>query len=431
MKILKSAIRLAGTVVVISSAASCFAQQIRVPVRSRSAVTRPTTPRVPGPVAPPAPPTPASKLLLTVHQTAVVGEALVVTVTALDDQGNSVTTYKGPINLISSDSAVPLTGTGFNAGQETFEVVFTTAGQKTLTAKDTAQASITVQASVSVLNSRHCQWIPMRKGCLFTSAQINNSHTMADSHSFFGQIRSIYNGASSAATVAADVASLNFSNGMQVTLGTNIQAGTSTSQTSSPPQTPNTGTLPMLTAAGSAQAAQNMLYGGTFLASTRYPILGYGMNGVSNAGNLAITLDLYGREGFDIQNFKSGTSTQVTAPPSHTAAQMVGYLVYNAINPAGSSTGSTAGFAGSVFVGGSYGYSYTSHGYALDYGIPNVSNGLGQISAGIVVNNVVSVAASRGFGPTQTFTNSATNLPMTINNFKAWSIGITYQSQAK
>jgi hypothetical protein len=289
-------------------------------------------------------------------------------------------------------------------------VVFGAAGcfaQQIRVPLPTGQSNVQVASLVGP----HCEWIPIRKGCLTTEAEVNGYYSMAQGASYFSQIRSIYNGASGAATVSADVATLNFLSGIQVTAGTNIQAGSS----GSTPQTPNTGTLPTLTSAGSAQAAQNMLYGGTFVVSSRYPLLGYGMKGVSTAGNLAITLDLYAREGVDIQNFQTGASTQVTSPPSHTSAQMVGYLVHNAINPEiDPTTGTSSGFAGSVFLGGAYGYSYTSHGYALDYGIPHVSNGLGQISAGMLINGVAQVAVSRGFGPSQTYTDSATNLPITL-----------------
>jgi len=110
---------------------------------------------------------------------------------------------------------------------------------------------------------------------------------------------------------------------------------------------------------------------------------------------------------------------------------MVGYLVYNAINPeTNSATGTSSGFAGSVFLGGAYGYSYTSHGHTLDYGIPHVSNGLGQIPAGMLINGVAQIAVSPGFGRSQTYTDSATNAKTIVNDFKAWSIGITYQSGA-
>lgn len=261
-----------------------------------------------------------------------------------------------------------------------------------------SQAAGAVLANAGLVPSHHCQWIPIRKNCLASIDQINGFYLTATSLSYFGQIKSIYNGASNAAMVSADIASLNFMNGMQITAGANVQAGSAAASSQR-----------------LAQAAQNMLYGGTFLVSAIYPILGAGLTSTSTPGNLALSIDAVGRDGIDIQNFKL-TSTQVSAMPSHSSAQIEGYVVYNAIN------------AGSVFIGGAYGYSYTSHGYARDYGIPNVSNRLGQISVGIMVNKDVSLTVSRAFGPPQTYFDNGLNRVNMVNNFKAWSIGIRYQS---
>jgi hypothetical protein len=75
------------------------------------------------------------------------------------------------------------------------------------------------------------------------------------------------------------------------------------------------------------------------------------------------------------------------------------------------------------------GYSYTSHGYARDYGFGNnVSTGIGQVSAGILISGVAKIAVSRAFGPSQTYVDSRSMAKTTMNNFKSWSFGITYQS---
>src|SRR5262245_29220661 len=50
------------------------------------------------------------------------------------------------------------------------------------------------------------------------NANINKFYDTAGSFSYFNQIKSTYNGASGSTTVAADIASLNFPNAMQVTL---------------------------------------------------------------------------------------------------------------------------------------------------------------------------------------------------------------------
>ena len=185
---------------------------------------------------------------------------------------------------------------------------------------------------------------------------INAFYDSAERYSFFHQVRSSYNGSASSATIAADLASLNFSSGMQFTLGTNVTAG------ASQPTTPGTGAIPTLTAAGSAQAAQNMINGGTFVASAIYPVISTGAANInSTAGNFGIVVYLSAREGVDIQDFKTQTNVSTTSPPSHTFVGTDWYLQYNSINP---SAADPKQFAGALFVGGSFGYSYTSHGYA-------------------------------------------------------------------
>jgi hypothetical protein len=269
----------------------------------------------------------------------------------------------------------------------------------------------------------HCQFLPTRVACMgsgtIRDTNINNFYSTANKLSYFNQIKSLYNGASSSATVSADLASLNFRNGMQVTAGTNIQAGSSNGATA------NSGATPTLSTTSAAQAAQNMLYGGTIYTAATYPLLAIGASGINSTSNLGISIDVLGREGIDIQNFKSGTTTNVSAPPSHGTGQIEGYLQYNSANTLVSSSD----FAGAVFIGGSYGYSYTSHAYARDYGLGNnVNNAVAQVSTGIVVNGVARIVVSRAFGPSQTFINSATNTLTTVNSFKSWSFGIVYQS---
>jgi hypothetical protein len=421
---------------------------------------------IPGPVSAPigvitpTPPStgtssgPATKLKVVVADgtgnaitQAQVGNPVKVTVQAVDDNLKPVADYKGSVQLqiedpkllIPNDKFIqkplsPLQALDQTPGSSpgptglVVNVTFARPGDLLIVATSTNPqgVSITGQTTVSVSPAvTNCYWLPIRSACRATVDSINGYFSTSGSVSYFDQIRSIYNGASSSATVSADVATLNFMTGLQFITGTNIQAGSSSDQSGVTVPPTSAGSLPTLSAAGSAQAAQNMLYGGTLVVSARYPLIGIGMDHTAQLGNLAFTLDAFVKEGLDIQNFKANTNTQVNSPPSHTTAQMVGYLVYNAINPA---SGSTGGFAGSVFLGGAYGYSYTSHSYARDYGISGVSNGLGQVSAGMVINGIVSIAVSRGFGPSQTYIDSIAHATTTVNNFKAWSIGITYQS---
>jgi hypothetical protein len=251
------------------------------------------------------------------------------------------------------------------------------------------------------------------------NANINTFYGTNGPISFFNQVKSIYNGASGSATVSADLASLNFSNGMEVIAGTNVQAG------SSGPTAISSGSIPTLSANGAGQATQNMLYGGTVFAAALYPLFAKGAGTLGSTGGLGALVDLIGKEGVDVQNFKSGTSISVNSPESHTSAQIEGYLQYNSTNLVSGSSD----FAGALFVGGSYGYSYTSHRYAADYGFgTNVNNGIGQISFGILINHVAKIAVSRAFGPSQTYIDSTSMARTTVNNFKSWSFGITYQS---
>jgi hypothetical protein len=248
---------------------------------------------------------------------------------------------------------------------------------------------------------------------------INAFYQTNGPYSFFSQIKSIYNQASGSATVSADLASLNFGNGMQVTVTTNVQAGSSSATT------PTSGTVPTLSANGAGQATQNLLYGGTFLVSELYPVFAAGASKLGSPGGFGVLVDFIAKEGADVQNFKSGTNVNASSPPFHGSAHMEGYLQYNSINLA---TGSQ-NFAGALFLGGSYGYNYMSHGYANDYGFGNnANNGIGQVSFGIVINGVARITVSRAFGPSQTYIDSTTMAKTTANNFKAWSFGVVYQS---
>jgi hypothetical protein len=172
-----------------------------------------------------------------------------------------------------------------------------------------------------------------------------------------------------------------------------------------------------------------MLYGGNFTIRGELPLIGAGIQ-TDSPGGIGGTINLIVQEGVDIQNFKAGTSTNVDSPSSHNMDGLEGYLVYNAINQAPGTDAKSNIYAGGVFIGGSYGYSYTSHDYARDYGFGSVNRGVGQASAGVLINNVAKISVSRGFGPSQVYKDSTSGITMPVNNFKSWSFGITYQSAA-
>lgn len=268
-----------------------------------------------------------------------------------------------------------------------------------------------------------CLLFPTRASCMNfgkgKDANINAFYQTTGAYTFFGQIKSIYNGASSSATISADLGTLNFGNGMQVTVTTNAQAGSAGA-------TPiSSSTIPTLSSNGAGQATQNVLFGGNFLVSELYPLLAVGASKLATAGGLGFSADFIAKEGVDVQNFKSGTNFNVTSPPFHGSGQIEGFLQYNSINLIPNSQN----FSGSLFAGGSYGYSYTSPAYLRDYGFASTqNNGIGLVSFGIVLNGVARISVSRGFGPSQTYIDSTTMIKTSVNNFKAWSIGVTYQS---
>ena len=399
----------------------------------------PTAPRGPGlapPAAPPpeAPEAPAPITPSTPTTLVAIGRSnteIDLTWTASTEAGGTIAAYRiescsgagcTPSAAIGTSATTSYSDTGLTASvTHGYRVVAIDAAGK----KSNPSNVIHVTTASSSLT---CSLFPTRGGCMDfqgrnqpggdKSATINAFYQTSGPYSFFNQVKSTYNQASGAATVSADLATLNFNNGMQVAVTTNAQAG------SSGTTTPSSGTVPTLSANGAAQATQNLLYGGTFLVSEMYPLLAVGVSKLGSPGGFGVSVDFIAKEGADIQNFKSGTNVSVTSPPFHGSAHMEGYLQYNSINLA---TGSQ-NFAGALFLGGGYGYNYMSRGYANDYGFKNMNNGIGQLSFGVVINGVARITVSRAFGPSQTYMDSTTKAVTTLNNFKAWSFGIVYQS---
>lgn len=423
-----------GTIFVATMSAASYvqAQSIRVPAPRNSpapAAAPPFTPVAAPAAAPAVAPeiTPPSALTAT----AVNPKEIDLSWTAATETGGTIRQYQierceipGCTNLSTtstSSSSYP-DKTVKDKTTYSYRVRATDASGNPSSYSNSASAT-PPPASAGIIGP--CWLFPTRPGCMnFGSdidANINTFYSTDGTFSYFDQIKSIYNGASGAATVSADLATLNFRTGMQVTVGTNVQAGSAGTTTVS------SGTIPTLSGNGAGQATQNMLYGGTFVVSVLYPVLAIGASTPNSPDNFGILLDVIGKEGADIQNFKSGTSITVTSPPTHTSAHIEGYLQYNSTHLATSSSN----FTGALFVGGSYGYDYTSHGYARDYGFGNrVQNDFGQVSVGILINGVAKIVVSRAFGPSQTYIDSTSMTQTTVNNFKAWSFGITYQSKA-
>ena len=302
----------------------------------------------------------------------------------------------------------------------------------TITDKDGTKRSKMCSITVKPQPSRNfnCTVFPvLAKECVgygvAKNVNVNTFWGTSSGFVFFNQIKSIYNGASNSATVSADIGTLNFPFGMQLNIGSNIQAG------SAPATAVSTGTVPTLSPSAAAQAAQNMLYGGTIVASGAYPVLAVGGNRINSPGSWGGMLDFAMREGVDVQSFKSGTSVGLTSPSSHSSWQLEGYAQVNSTNLPTVGGGT---FAGALFIGGSYGYSYTSHQYIRNYGIASPNNALGQVSAGVMLNGIAKLAFSKAFGPSQTFFDGTItptpSQPTTVNNFRTWSFELSYQSAA-
>jgi len=85
----------------------------------------------------------ASKLVVSAPSAATAGDALTVTVTAMDASGNTATAYTGTVHLTSTDAQalLPADATLTN-GVGTFSVTLKTAASQTITATDTTTASI-------------------------------------------------------------------------------------------------------------------------------------------------------------------------------------------------------------------------------------------------------------------------------------------------
>lgn len=87
---------------------------------------------------------PASAFIVSVPSTAVAGTPVSITVTAVDSNGNTATSYTGTVHFKSTDSTavLPANSTLTN-GVGTFSVTFKRAGSQTVTATDTVTSTIT------------------------------------------------------------------------------------------------------------------------------------------------------------------------------------------------------------------------------------------------------------------------------------------------
>ena len=96
----------------------------------------------------------ATHFQVTVPGIATVGVATSVSVSALDQFNNLVTTYAGTVHFTSTDaSAVLPANTTLTSGSGTFPVTFKTAGSQTVTATDTVTATITGTSNADLVST--------------------------------------------------------------------------------------------------------------------------------------------------------------------------------------------------------------------------------------------------------------------------------------
>jgi hypothetical protein len=109
------------------------------------------------------------------------GVAHNLTVTAKDPYGNVATGYRGTIHFTSSDAAAILptdyTFTGADAGTHTFSVALKTYGTQSVTATDTATASIAGSQSNIVVNYPASTYTPISPRRVLDSRPTGSGHT--------------------------------------------------------------------------------------------------------------------------------------------------------------------------------------------------------------------------------------------------------------
>ena len=110
------------------------------------------------------------------------GSAQSLTVTAKDAYGNTATGYTGTVHLTSSDSAAVLPAdyifTSGDAGTHTFSVTLKTCDTQSVTATDTATASITgSQHNITVVNYPAATYVPTSPRRVLDSRPTGSGHT--------------------------------------------------------------------------------------------------------------------------------------------------------------------------------------------------------------------------------------------------------------
>lgn len=160
-------------------------------------------------------------------------------------------------------------------------------------------------------------------------AGVNDFYGTAQSYSFISQAKSVYNGKAGSNNASVDLASLNFPLRFKAIFTTNAQLGVTTKTIASG------GSALTLSSASAAQAAQNMINGGTFNSSFLFPLVFAGPEDPSAAGEVIFTLDAIATGGIDFQDFKACTSTTAVNPPTHANVGLESFVQINSDEPCG------------------------------------------------------------------------------------------------
>ena len=137
---------------------------------------------------------PASTLALATSATPTAGSRFSFSVTAQDPFGNTDPAYAGTVQFTSSDRApgvaLPPNST-LTSGQATFSATLATAGSQTITATDTATASIAGTLSVQVTPASAAVIILNIPGTVTANRPFNVTVTLKDA---FGNVATTYGG---------------------------------------------------------------------------------------------------------------------------------------------------------------------------------------------------------------------------------------------
>jgi hypothetical protein len=330
----------------------------------------------------------ASKLSVSAPATATAGTAINVSVTAQDAYGNTVTDYAGTVALTSTDSAAVLPANStLSSGVKTFSVTLKTAGDKTITATDTATATITgTSATIKVSAGAATKLIVSAPGTANAGTAIGFSVTAQDA---YGNTATGYTGTvkfTSSDANAALPANSTLTNGagtFQATLKTAGPETITATDTATASITGSTGTITVSPAAVTklAVSAPSKATAGTAFNVTVTAQDAFGNTISSYAGTVALTSSdaaavlpanstlTNGAKTFSVTLKSSGSQT-VTATDTGNAA-ITGTSAAITVDPASATklvvtapSAATAGTAISVAVTAKDVYGNTVTGYA-------------------------------------------------------------------